>query len=537
MGFSLAGIPSVHFQKFSIWLGYAKPYGLLPGGKIFIAVEPATGENIKENSKIEKIDTSNKQPTIFINPDYSQYSNTKRLCLTSFLLIRSVVSNQKKSFSQRKFSIIMIALVVSLIIDISVVKINDLIDKYFIPIQVKLVLFSINSSSCLLLQFFLIRYIQGSFEGDRIHKTLKARVIHTISSISLIILAALIGFLIFQQFYNSYYSMSISIAIIAISYGIAACLLVWLAMLFFSWFRSSHNVIVLLYFISIAVIAFNLIITAFYASVKLSDVPHIIGEYVGSSGDLTGGIHSLLTNVYSISTFISFFSMWIATAILMNYYRDKLINVIVYWVILAIPLGYFLITYFYQISLGRILISIVQNDPVTISIVLGAFLALSKPIGGLLFGIVFWNISRIIGYERKIKTYMIISGWGVLLIFSSNQAATQIVLPYPPFGLATTTILTTAAYLMLLGIYNSATLVSANNEVRRSIQKHALESKLLGAIGQAEMEKEIQKTVRQVTQDKYDLEKELEEPVELDEKELEKYIEFVVREVRKASKH
>jgi hypothetical protein len=90
---------------------------------------------------------------------------------------------------------------------------------------------------------------------------------------------------------------------------------------------------------------------------------------------------------------------------------------------------------------------------------------------------------------------------------------------------------------MLLGIYNSATLVSANNELRRSIHKHALESKLLGLIGHAEMEKEIQNTVKQVTIDKYDLEKELEEPVELDEKELEKYIEFVVREVRKASKH
>ena len=50
------------------------------------------------------------------------------------------------------------------------------------------------------------------------------------------------------------------------------------------------------------------------------------------------------------------------------------------------------------------------------------------------------------------------------------------------------------------------------------------------------MEKEIQKTVKQVNRDKYELEKELEEPVELDEMELEKYIEFVVREVRKGSK-
>ena len=221
----------------------------------------------------------------------------------------------------------------------------------------------------------------------------------------------------------------------------------------------------------------------------------------------------------------------------MNYYREKLINAIVYWVILSIPLIYFIISYFYQVILGSILTSIVQIDPITVSIVLGAFLSLSKPIGGLLFGLVFWNISRIIRYERNIKTYMIISGWGIFLIFSSNQAVTQMVSPYPPFGLVTVTILTTASSLMLLGIYNSATLVSTNNELRRSIHRHALESKLLGAIGHAEMEKEIQKTVKQVTRDKYDLEKELEEPVELDELELERYIEFVVREVRKAGKH
>lgn len=52
----------------------------------------------------------------------------------------------------------------------------------------------------------------------------------------------------------------------------------------------------------------------------------------------------------------------------------------------------------------------------------------------------------------------------------------------------------------------------------------------------AEMEKEIQNTVKQVKKDKYELEKEMEEPVELDDTEL-KYFEFVVREVRKGSQH
>jgi hypothetical protein len=388
----------------------------------------------------------------------------------------------------------------------------------------------------LLLQFFLIRYIHTSFQRDRLNRTLKVKAVYTISFISLGVLAALIGFLMLQQFYNNYYDTTIVVAIIALSYGTAAGFVIWLSLLFLSWYKSRHDMIVLLYFISMSVIAFNLIMTGAFITVKVNNRPQLAGEFVGSSGDLTGGRHQLLDNIYRISSFMSFFSIWITTAILMNYYREKLINALVYWVILFIPLIYFIITYFYQFILGGILDSFLEIDPVSVSIIIGAFLAFSKPIGGLLFGVVFWNISRIIGYEKNIKTYMIISGWGILLIFSSNQAATQIVSPYPPFGLVTITILVTASYLMLLGIYNLATLVSANNELRRSIHKHALESKLLGAIGHAEMEKEIQNTVKQVNRDKYELEKELEEPVELDEMELEKYIEFVVREVRKGSK-
>ena len=159
----------------------------------------------------------------------------------------------------------------------------------------------------------------------------------------------------------------------------------------------------------------------------------------------------------------------------------------------------------------------------------------NKPIGGILFGIVFWKISRIVSYERRIKTFMIISGWGILFIFSSNQAVTQIIIPYPHFGLPTITILVTGACLMLLGIYNSATLVSTNNQLRKSIYGHALESTFLGLIGHAEMEKEIQRTVKQVSEDKNIIEIALQEPVEFDEAELKKYVEFVIKEVRKGS--
>ena len=65
----------------------------------------------------------------------------------------------------------MVALIVTLLIDTSIVKINDLIDKNFISIQDKLVLFSVNSSLCLLLQFFIIKYVKSSFKAGRLDKT------------------------------------------------------------------------------------------------------------------------------------------------------------------------------------------------------------------------------------------------------------------------------------------------------------------------------------------------------------------------------
>ena len=62
---------------------------------------------------------------------------------------------------------------------------------------------------------------------------------------------------------------------------------------------------------------------------------------------------------------------------------------------------------------------------------------------------------------------MVISGFGIFLIFGANQALVQTLTPYPPFGLVINTVLIIAAFFMLLGIYNSATLVSVNDDLRK----------------------------------------------------------------------
>jgi hypothetical protein len=428
----------------------------------------------------------------------------------------------------------MAALIVTLVIDTSIVKVYDLIDKSFIPIQGKLVLFSVNSSLCLLLEFVMIKYIRSSFKRDRLNKRLNVNLLYRISLISLSVSGILMGLLIFQMLYNNFYEELIPIFIIVISYGTAAGFITRLSMLFIAWYKSNHSSIVFLYFISMLLITSNLVVTATITTVKINDRSDEAREFVGGTVDISFGRYVFLDNIYTISSVMSFISIWITTALVMKSYRDKLIiNSIAYWIILSIPLAYFLANYLYKFIFADIMISYLAIDPITVSIILTAFLSLSKPIGGLVFAVAFWKVSNIISHEKNLKTYMIISGWGIFLIFGADQAVVQTLAPYPPFGLATITVLNIAAYMMLLGIYNSATLVSTNNNLRKSIRKHALESRLLNLIGHAEMENEIQRTVKKIAQDKDSFEIDTKLPIELDEKELKKYVDLVIREVKK----
>ena len=85
---------------------------------------------------------------------------------------------------------------------------------------------------------------------------------------------------------------------------------------------------------------------------------------------------------------------------------------------------------------------------------------------------------------------------------------------------------------MLIGIYNSATLVSANDNLRKTIRKHAVQSKLLDLIGHAEMEREIQKTVSDIIRDQELIDTDKEAEFELDEDELKRYLDVVIKEVK-----
>lgn len=215
-------------------------------------------------------------------------------------------------------------------------------------------------------------------------------------------------------------------------------------------------------------------------------MPHIGSMFVFST------YSTALNSGYVLSSIVSFMAMWIATILLLRHHSKKL-GVVKYWILVTMPLVYFLSQF--QPMFLDLLLDYRSSNLIVFNILYTLFFSLSKPIGGILFGIAFWIIARSVHYSG-VSDYLMIAGYGVLLFFTSNQATVLINLPYPPFGMATISFVGLSSYLLLVGIYASAISVAEDSTLRKSIRKLAVkESKLLDSIGSAQMEQEIQKRV------------------------------------------
>jgi hypothetical protein len=429
--------------------------------------------------------------------------------------------------------VFIILLIGAMIIDISVLKVNDLISKSFIHHHTKLLLFSSNTIFILAIVFFIINYLERSFKKNPLNRKFNIELLYRFSLNSLFVIGTLIALLIFQIAENNYYNISISLFIVTVSYLTAAAFLVKLIQLIISWVRSNPNFLLSLLAISMILITFNLVITAIVTDLKLADRSDEIREYAGGAANISAGKNMLLNNIRIVSSIASFVSIWITTIILINYYRERSVSKFTYWFVLTLPLLYYLINYLYPFIFTNLFQEYLSSNPVTVSIIFTIVFSLSTPIGGLMFALAFWKMSKNLSYEKNIKTHMIVCGWGILLIFSADQSGLQTLAPYPPFGLATLSVLILGSFMMLVSIYNSALLVGSNMKLRGIIRQHALESNVFGVVGRSQMQKEVEKTVKKITRIKAELERDSEQRIEFDEEGLKEYLSSLMTEIQK----
>jgi hypothetical protein len=118
---------------------------------------------------------------------------------------------------------------------------------------------------------------------------------------------------------------------------------------------------------------------------------------------------------------------------------------------------------------------------------------------GILFGAGFFSIAKSLRRETSVRDYMLITAYAFIIFFVSS-GATIGQAGYPPYGLANVLFVGPAAFLMLTGLYRSAVSVSQDIRLRSAIRNTAKsQAGLLGDMGSAEMEKQLEKKVMSVT--------------------------------------
>jgi hypothetical protein len=442
-----------------------------------------------------------------------------------------------------KILVLIISVVIAVIIvDISIVKLSDLIRWRFLHDWKNITLFIAMSSVYAISQYFILEFVKGRGEKElgyaRGKMKLSAATFRKILSIIQYVITAILIFVILQLIVYSQYSTAAITAITAISYTTAIVMIGLLAYLFFMWFnqnrRSGSGLKVFLYGLSSAALVLNTIIgLALIYSLSLTK-PVMMGPHAGSVTVLIGTpIDRILNPSYIATSILGFILMWSATAILLRSYSQRL-GKAKYWFLVSIPLVYF-VSQFLTLFSNQFAATLALY-PVLFTLLF----VFSKPLGGILFGAAFYSIGRRGTSSPNgnfVRDYMTFAAYGVVLFFVSSQ--NTVVQPtYPPFGVIAASFVGLSGYMMFLGLYSSAISVSQNVKLRQLIRRSAVqEVKFLESIGTAQMEQELQKRVLTIAKENSDnMVEETGVQPSLSENDMKQYLEEVLVEIKATKK-
>jgi len=263
--------------------------------------------------------------------------------------------------------------------------------------------------------------------------------------------------------------------------------------LFAGWtLKSKRNHTVILYAVSFSLASLNLVISLIYleyyiwSSSALPEVrPYPIVSYVTNTAAPTSESLSTVFDAISLSSFLL---MWIATAIFLSQYRHKM-GKLKYFTLMRNPLqGYF----------GDVFFNLLQSSPISYSITYILIFSATKQVGAVLFSLAFWTASSSV-YDNRIRKSLLISAIGIAILFGTFEISPLQYRVYPPYGFITQAFIPLGTYLLFVGIYSSAKVISRDSVVRKEFYKSASSQlSLLKNIGVSQMEKELEEEVKAV---------------------------------------
>jgi hypothetical protein len=195
----------------------------------------------------------------------------------------------------------------------------------------------------------------------------------------------------------------------------------------------------------------------------------------GSLNVTRPGVVNTLANMYDITSFFAFVLAWLATVLMLKEY-SKRTNKFAYWFVVTLPLIFLLsryelaLYYFASDQGGDILASINVNSDIYGYKTLETILNLNLQLGGVFFGIAFLTIATKVTGKGQQRKALILTGIGIMFLFSSKDISTLIISSYPPLGAVSIAFMGLASYMVYLGIYSAASLTARDKKLRRDLR-------------------------------------------------------------------
>ena len=351
-------------------------------------------------------------------------------------------------------------------------------------------------------------------------------------------------FIIYGQIkISSLYYSAVFYTIIYLSLFSSAAFLAIAAIQFFRWFVRGKNYLVMTYALVMLIICTNSIIAIIYLSQVSLSHPDAIkykscSVMIGSLGYTNPKTVYSLANLYDITSFFSFVLAWLVTVLMLKDYTKQR-NKLLYWVIFALPLIFFLpryeiaLYYFSSNQVDSILTTINLNSDIFGYQTFNTILNSNLQLGGAFFGMAFLVIAAKLTSEWEQRKSLIITGIGIMFLFASKDISTLIISSYPPLGTISIAFMGIASYMVYVGIYNTAVLVARDKKFRRDLREKVQNNmKLLRSIASSQDSLQTEKNVQALMTLSKSLQKENEHQ-ELTQNEIREIVNDVISELRK----
>lgn len=330
--------------------------------------------------------------------------------------------------------------------------------------------------------FFLLISTRIAFKVKRAVSNLSAIIKYAYLLSHIAIITAII-YLLFEQIFTLTYHIVLLEFIVGLSLIPSILILISLGFKGLKSVSPTKSKIVMIYSIAIITIAVKLFIAFSSIEVILDIKPEIISA---DRNPWTVHTYTSFTTflfwIYSITDTISFIAVWIASILLTKQYVGK-IGKIKYFIIVSIPVIYFLLQYSPLLLVQTGTLNFLLMEEGSLFLNFYNFVLNTGNIGtGVLFGISFFILSRSLHHDQ-LRYYLIISGIGIMIIFSSGLSTNATLAPFPAWSISSLSFILPASFLLMIGLDSSTYYIATDTLLRRFLHRHKDKFELFQALG------------------------------------------------------